>query len=293
MVRTYTELDATAGEASALTHEWGSVSFSRSFNGAPGVFASIQTFNGGNPAAVRVRNVTSGGAELQVEEEQSADEDTKHVAERVGYVAIAPGRASIGKGKHVAQVDVLSHKQGDGSEWRTYDHSLMMQTEPVVFGQLLTKHGGHPAHVRVRNVGGDSFEFQTEEWDYLNQHHTEEQVSFTVLSAGLYPRSDGGAIEVGTVETDETWTEVSLDVPNGGETTVAVSRTQTHNGGQAVVTRHRNVDASGFEVRLQEEEAKQNTDKAGHVSETVGYMAAVDSAAEAVTSGVADDVMDF
>jgi hypothetical protein len=44
---------------------------------------------------------------------------------------------------------------------------------------------------------------------------------------------------------------------------------QTYHGSQAVVTRERNISESGFEVRLQEEEANDGV----HANETIGYVA--------------------
>ena len=48
-----------------------------------------------------------------------------------------------------------------------------------------------------------------------------------------------------------------------------LSRCQTVAGGQAVVTRERNVSTSSFDVRLQEEEANDGW----HATEVVGYVA--------------------
>jgi hypothetical protein len=136
----------------------------------------------------------------------------------------------------------------------------------------MSKNGGNPAHTRVRNVGSNSFEFQIEEWDYLNQAHTDEDIGYVVLESGLYPLPNGRLLEVGTTRANHSWTSVSLNSQLGtGEDAVIVSRCQTHNGGNAVVTRHRNVSAGGFDVRLQEEEGSNGL----HRTETIGYLAAV------------------
>jgi hypothetical protein len=59
----------------------------------PGIFspfflASMQTFNGGDVAALRYRNLSSSGFDIRVEEEQSADEETLHTNEVVGFVML-------------------------------------------------------------------------------------------------------------------------------------------------------------------------------------------------------------
>ena len=128
----------------------------------------------------------------------------------------------------------------------------------------------------MRDVGSNSFEFRIEEWDYLNQAHTDEDVGYVVLPSGLYPLPDGGLLQIGTTRTNHSWTTVSLNSrlrDGDGEVTV-VSRCQTHNGEDAIVTRHRNVSASGFDVRLQEEEGNNDL----HNTETIGYLAAIHDA---------------
>ena len=62
---------------------------------------------------------------------------------------------------------VVTRNQASGSQWHaiTLDETY---SDPVVFAQLMSKNGGNPAHTRVRTVGSNSFEFQIEEWDYLN-----------------------------------------------------------------------------------------------------------------------------
>jgi hypothetical protein len=127
----------------------------------------------------------------------------------------------------------------------------------------------------VRNVGATAFEFQIEEWEYLNERHVDEQIGYVVLPSGLYPLPDGGLLEVGTTQTNHSWTSVALDsrLQDGEGTVAVVSRCQSYNGPQAIVTRHRNVSPSGFDVRLQEEEANGR-----HRTETIGYVAAIHDA---------------
>lgn len=261
-------IDGVAGTAE-LRSEWSQITYESDFQSSPVTIASIQTFHGSNTAQVRMRNNGRNGVEMLLEEEQSLDDETGHEREQVGYISVAPDRIPYGKGYWVADVGDFIERQGPDSEWQTIEHDVdAMQYEPVAFAQLLTKKGEHPAHVRLRNVELGSFDFQIEEWDYLNQHHTEERIGYAVLTTGVYPLADGGVLEIGTTQTDHEWADVSLDSRLEGEKTVVVSQCQTYNGGQAVVTRHRNVSSSGFEVRLQEEEANDH-----HATETIGYAA--------------------
>ena len=53
--------------------------------------ASIQTYAGVDPCALRHKTLTKNGATVFVEEEQSAGDEVGHGNERVGYLAIEPG----------------------------------------------------------------------------------------------------------------------------------------------------------------------------------------------------------
>jgi hypothetical protein len=255
------------------THEWRQLDYESDFESTPATIASISTYNGGNTAGVRLKNPGSREIQLQLEEEKSADDETTHIEEEVAYLATPEGTVYYGTGKQLGEAGVGTWNQASDSEWHSIDLDRDYQSgEPVAFTQLLSKNGSQPAHTRVRNVGPDSFEFQIEEWEYLNGHHISEQIGYLVLPTGLYPLPDGGLLEVGTTRTNHSWTSVSLDsrLPDGDGNLTVVSRCQTYNGPQAVVTRQRNVSPSGFDVRLQEEEARGE-----HRTETIGYAAAI------------------
>ncbi|MEX0284622.1 MAG: Hint domain-containing protein [Paracoccaceae bacterium] len=58
---------------------------------APIVVAETQTINGGNPETVKIDGLTSTTIGLYLEEEQSADNETNHIDEDVGFVAFESG----------------------------------------------------------------------------------------------------------------------------------------------------------------------------------------------------------
>jgi hypothetical protein len=138
----------------------------------------------------------------------------------------------------------------------------------------LSRNGGDPSTVRVRNVTGSRFEFQIDEWDYKDGPHPTETVSYLVLEAGEHTLADGTRIKAGTVSADNTWKVVSF--PSAfGTAPVVFSQTVTVNEGAAVCTRQKGVSASGFSVTLQEQEANGTTSSANaaHAAETVAWVA--------------------
>jgi len=56
--------------------------------GAPDLVAAGQTAKGVDPVTLRYSGLTSKGARLRMQEEQSHDRETRHGGERVGWVVI-------------------------------------------------------------------------------------------------------------------------------------------------------------------------------------------------------------
>ena len=75
----------------AVTDRPRAVPFGPPFPEPPVVVASLQTFNGTDPAALRATALSASAFTVFVEEEQSRDAETDHVAEEVGWAAARPG----------------------------------------------------------------------------------------------------------------------------------------------------------------------------------------------------------
>ena len=80
-----------AGVRDGVTDEWADVSFSESYDGPPAFLADVQTYREADPAALRYDGLDAAGASVFIEEEQSADQETDHAGERVGYLAFDDG----------------------------------------------------------------------------------------------------------------------------------------------------------------------------------------------------------
>ncbi len=64
-------------------------------NKDPVVVASMQTHNGSDTAGLRIKELTSIGFKVKVEEEQSADVETWNTNEVVGYLSLEPGNLRL------------------------------------------------------------------------------------------------------------------------------------------------------------------------------------------------------
>ncbi len=147
-------------------------------------------------------------------------------------------------------------------------------TDPVIV-LTATSIGGDPFVLRVTDetVDGDgnttSFTFIIEEWEYLDgPHPAVETINWLAIEEGVHTLPDGRIIEAGTTSADNTNTAVTL---NGGFTDppVVLTSVMSENDTTTVDSDPLNITASGFNVRLQEEEGQDNV----HAFETVGYIA--------------------
>lgn len=250
-----------------VTEEWHQIDFNRDFGDSPLILADMQTFNGGDPAGLRYKNLTSSGVDIRVEEETSNDSETNHGNESVGYFVFNGATAIRGEGKppRIGETGRVSVDQPDSSTWRTISLDKSYEN-PVVLMKPASRNYSDFLHTRLKNVSNESFEFQLEEWDYDDGGHGEETVGYMVMEAGEHTLPDGTTVEVGTTTTDHSSTNVSFSA--GFSTTpIVVSQAQTRNGSNAIVTRQ-SVSSSGFDVQVQEQESKGT-----HKDETVGYVA--------------------
>lgn len=74
--------------AQTVTDSWSDLAFRSAFPDPPLLVAGMQTNIESDPAVLRSRNTAENTYQIKIEEDRSADEETKHAAEVVGYLAI-------------------------------------------------------------------------------------------------------------------------------------------------------------------------------------------------------------
>lgn len=151
--------------------------------------------------------------------------------------------------------------------FQTYDLHFEY-ADPIVIAKSPTYNGSDPAHARLRNVSGTSFDARVEEWAYLNDYHYPEHTGMLTVESGAHTFQDGTKVEAGSVATDEHWQGVRLEQEFSSQP-VVLAQSQTANGSDPIVTRVSNVSTDGFSVIVQEEEDPGN----GHYDERIGYVA--------------------
>ncbi len=255
----------------------------------------------GSSCVIGVSNATheimvppgTNGLYLQLQEEQSKDEEMRHIREKIGYMQIGDlvlAQVQTFNGGDTCMMRYLKrqdpapalddewYREQDwievGSvnitnEWTTVtlQHSF---ADPVVIVGPPTYNGHDPSLVRIRNVNSNSFELRIQEWNYNNGIHVTEAVPWMVVEAGAHTLPDGTVWEAGLYEMNGTnrWNVIPL-THKTGMYHVILQTVQSLNGADAVTTRLTSVSSYSFKSAFQEEEARNE----GHTIETVGYLA--------------------
>lgn len=163
---------------------------------------------------------------------------------------------------------VLTADQPDATVWRTVLFAKAFATPPVVVLGTPTYAGGQALTTRVRNVTATSFEYQLDEWDYLDGAHSTESLHYLALEPGVH-LIDGVTWQAGRAS-GVTKTAQAITFPSSfGAAPVVLAQAESVVNAKALTTRVNGVTSAGFTLRL----ATQESDTAALSGESVGWLA--------------------
>ena len=257
----------------SVTHEWSNINFNSLFEETPQLMAGISSYDGADPSGLRYLNLDSNGVEIKVEEDQSQDVETDHTTEVVDFLAVE-GTGILSAVPTLPQT--IIGEVGTINNFNHLNQTITLNntyTNPVVFALPVSYNGGAPAIARITDIASDNFSIKLDEPEYEDGKHIDETVSYLVIEAGSWQLEDGTKIEVGTLDTDKTttsgWSDIDFE-SDFSETPAVISTVQTDNDPEFVRTRQRGKSIDGFELSMEEEEARLSS---GHDTETVGWLA--------------------
>ena len=140
--------------------------------------------------------------------------------------------------------------------------------DPVVIAGPPTFNGEDPVLIRISNIDQTGFKIRLQEWDYLDDSHTEETFSYIVMEKGVYTIPSGVKIEAGSFTGSTRFQKTSLQ-QSYDSTPVILTQVVTENEADAVTGRIQKSGLSSFEYKLQEMEKTKNA----HTAETIDYIA--------------------
>ena len=256
-------LPMEAGEVAA-DHEWKQVTFGRQFNNPVVVVGGLSSEDG-QPAVVRMRNITGSGFEIRVQEWECYDGE--HAKETVGYLAVESGVHSLPGNLKVEAGQLLFSK---AAVFVPVTFKQVFQAAPVVLSSVATVNDPAAVAIRLKGVTTKGFSLCLQEQEANAQDHRAEIVSYIAWqpSSGDF---DGYLFEVD--KTAKVVTQQFGEVPFSEPHTSApvfLGQMQSTNGKDTASLRWRNKDAEGVEVRVAEETSLDS--ETNHVAEVVGYL---------------------
>ena len=165
----------------------------------------------------------------------------------------------------IGQSGVASIRQAGPDQWHSISFDTTIENAVVVLGPA-TRDGSNPLTTRVRNVTDNGFEFQIDEWEYLDGFHVTEDIGWLAISEGSHRLGTGQTIVASTASVGTGFSTLSF----GERLTnpVVFAEVTTVNDPDAITTRIRNVTELGFQAQIEEEEAG-----GAHVGETASWIA--------------------
>lgn len=139
-----------------------------------------------------------------------------------------------------------------------------------------TNSGGNQYIFRITEIRDDGFKFIVEEWEYHDgPHGATETINWIAIEEGEHQLADGRTIKAGYADATHNSGGVTFDDAfDPGVTPVVLTTTASNNDLIAVDSDPLSINETGFDIRLQEEEAQDGV----HGVESVGWIAIEPSA---------------
>lgn len=240
----------------------------------PVVFVQPPSFNGPQPALVRLDNITANSFDAKIQEPDYLVDigQGSHSAETVSYFVFEAGTWQLEDGTllEIGQTN-SSGLVNNGAGFETVDFSLEFDNTPVVISQVQTENETDFVRTRQRNTTLNSFDVAMEE-EEANEGsgHATETIGYLAIEPGA------GESEGFTYYADNTgdtvgsnWTEVDF---NGlfSEAPQILAGISSYDGFDPAGLRYRNLDPTRVEFKVEEEQSVD--DELSHTRETVDFL---------------------
>lgn len=228
----------------------------------PVVITSPVSYCGGQPAMVRLRNVTATSFQIKIDEWRYLDR--LHTTETICYVVMDAGCHVLSNGLTI-EAGTLQANHG----WRKAAFAASFPTAPIVVTQSQTYAGDDPIVTRQRLISAAGFEVRVQEEEALGPH-ANETIGYLAASAGIYELGEGILEVAGAGAFDHRWGTAGF-AGDFRRAPVLLAAMQTCAGGDPAALRYSNLTAGGARIVVQEEQSRDQ--ETAHIKEGVGFMA--------------------
>lgn len=257
----------------SINHEWETIELDQSYSN-PVVIASDPTYNGSDPATVRIKNVENNSFELRLQEPKS--EDGKHPFEEdVSYVVIEEGDWKLADDTRLSVGNYNSGKL-TSQGFETVDLTGF-DNKPTVLSQVQTYNGGDWVTTRTKNQTASDFKLAMQEEEARNGGgHYEENIGWLAIEQSTVNDADGDIVlQGGTTgaKFDETEDSFSFDDDDGGFSNepALIAKLGSYNGWDSANVRLTEITESSFGALVREDTSLDS--EVWHTNEQISYLA--------------------
>lgn len=239
---------------------WHTVKFPTSFTTKPVVVMGPLSFNGSDPASIRIRDVTNEGFRYQLDEWDYLNGE--HKAETASWLAVMPGEHTWG-GLNV----YAASSNGFNHNWRSVSFGDNINTTPVVLAQKEVSGSEFASSVRMRNSSSSGIQFKFQEEEANNDWTPTEVLNYIAITPGT-GNVNGKTIKAGLTPDAVTQNWYSVDF--GSSFDAVLGAIQSFDGSDPAALRMDNASNSGASFKVEEEISLDS--ETAHSAETVGWL---------------------
>jgi PKD repeat protein len=243
-------------------YNWKTVTFSQSFID-PVVIAGPPSFADAKPVTLRIRDVTSTGCQVRVDEYEYLRD--RHATETFGILIMEKGVYKLDNGAKL--------EAGTFTGSTLFQEVPFQQTYsyiPVVLTQVLTINENTAVSGRVRNSGVDSFEYALQEMEKNKVFHKAETIGYIAWEPGK-GEYQGLLYETGftTQGVTDNWFDITFQsvFPS---MPLFIAGMQTAAEADTATVRRQSVSTTTARIKIEEETSKD--EETSHAAEAVGYI---------------------
>ena len=244
---------------------WTYVSFTEIFQD-PVVVAKPASSNDPSPCVVRIRNLTSAGFEIRLQQfDYMAD---GHGVENLGYIAVERGSFVLKNGKRV-EAGIFNSNATDYPEKIAFSEEF--QVMPVVAASIVTENEYDAVVSHIDNITENGFDYQMQEQEANSASHVTEDVAYIALEP--FSAVMGGyafEIELYADEVSDQWQQVTFK-QGFDKAPVLIAGMQSNYGRETANLRHAELKANGVHIKVAEEQSIDS--ETIHDTEALGFMA--------------------
>ena len=243
----------TVGEYGTLdlNPTWQTVSLDETYDN-PVVIVSDPSFNGSDPVAVRLRQVTGNTFQIRLQEPNY--KDGSHVSESVSFLVMEAGDWTLSDGTRISagtrNSSRLTSKGFESVNLKDFDST------PTVLSQVQTANGGDWVTTRTTGQSANKFQVAMQEEEALNKGgHTSEKIGWLAIEQGV--ASDGDTLMQGGT-TGQNYTDSRSTVRFEAEFDSApsvIAKVGSFNGQDTANLRLDDISKTSFGVGVHEEQS--------------------------------------